>query len=313
MDEKKHDHEASEGSRDIELVITIEGEWQFTSFTPVRMGLDCILMGCGLDVMHPADLYLRFALRPLKQSGASYFAQAYIPTQPAQAIEGARISHAHEDPGRQEGNFPPARQGAQAGLGKTRFPRIVQWRGERSRVPSSMASLDCSGDFATVPRELAATIWKLRVSVTASVPGKSKREVEPGSGCGGFPRSARLLRHADFERVYKQGRRHFSASMTVFYWPRPETDDVGANRRPGLRIGFTVGRALGGAVQRNRMKRRLREAVRLTRPVAETNADVVINPKKTLLTVDFVEVVNEVRRAFVVIEQKLAGKAEQKA
>ena len=44
----------------------------------------------------------------------------------------------------------------------------------------------------------------------------------PRAGKGTFPRSARLLRHADFERVYKQGRRHFSASMTVFYWQRPE-------------------------------------------------------------------------------------------
>ncbi len=52
---------------------------------------------------------------------------------------------------------------------------------------------------------------------------------------------------------------------------------------PGLRVGFTVGRALGGAVQRNRMKRRLREAVRLTRPSNATSADVVINPKKVLL------------------------------
>ena len=77
----------------------------------------------------------------------------------------------------------------------------------------------------------------------------------------------------------------------------------------GLRIGFTVGRALGGAVQRNRMKRRLREAVRLARPAGGVNADVVINPKKSVLTVDFAEVVNEVSRAFVVIEEKLAGKA----
>ncbi len=143
--------------------------------------------------------------------------------------------------------------------------------------------------------------------MTASVPGESKREIEPQSGRGGFPRSARLLRHDDFERVYKMGRRHFSASMTVFYWQRPESDDASANRHPGLRIGFTVGRALGGAVQRNRMKRRLREAVRMTRPMTGTNADVVINPKKLFLTVDFADVVNEVRRAFEVIEQKLAG------
>jgi len=127
-----------------------------------------------------------------------------------------------------------------------------------------------------------------------------------------FPRTARLLRHADFERVYKQGRRHFSASMTVFYWPRPQepsaATDRGANPAMGLRVGFTVGRALGGAVQRNRMKRRLREAVRMTRPVAAIAADVVINPKKTLLTTDFAAVLNEVSRAFAVIEQKLSGK-----
>jgi ribonuclease P protein component len=136
-----------------------------------------------------------------------------------------------------------------------------------------------------------------------------------------FPRAARLLRHADFERVYKQGRRHFSASMTVFYWPRPEAG-VGepANKLParkpaphGLRVGFTVGRVLGGAVQRNRMKRRLREAVRMTRPVPGVSADVVINPKKSLLATDFADVLNEVRRAFVVIEEKLAGKTRTRA
>ena len=95
--------------------------------------------------------------------------------------------------------------------------------------------------------------------------------------------------------------------MTVFYWPRPAVPPEKEAPR-GLRIGFTVGRALGGAVQRNRMKRRLREAVRMTRPVAGVAADVVINPKKSLLATDFAAVLNEVARAFVVIEQKLSGK-----
>jgi len=133
-----------------------------------------------------------------------------------------------------------------------------------------------------------------------------------------FPRTARLLRHADFERVYKQGRRHFSASMTVFYWPRPAVEalEAGTGRgsgSTGLRVGFTVGRALGGAVQRNRMKRRLREAVRLSHPPAGVAADVVINPKKSLLTTDFAAVVNEVTRAFAVVEQKLSQKQSEKA
>ena len=76
-------------------------------------------------------------------------------------------------------------------------------------------------------------------------------------------------------------------------------------------MGFTVGRALGGAVQRNRMKRRLREAVRVTRPVATIAADVVINPKKSLLAADFEDVKKEVSRAFTVIQQKLAAKPAQ--
>lgn len=149
--------------------------------------------------------------------------------------------------------------------------------------------------------------------MTAGVPGASNQGIERRTAKS-FPRSARLLRHADFERVYKQGKRHFSASMTVFYLQRAE-GFAGARGQitPGLRVGFTVGRALGGAVQRNRMKRRLREAVRLTRPQPGLSADVVINPKKVLLTTGFEVVLNEVRQAFVVIERKLAGKGSAAA
>jgi ribonuclease P protein component len=120
-----------------------------------------------------------------------------------------------------------------------------------------------------------------------------------------FPRSARLLRHADFERVYKHGRRHFSSTMTVFYLQRePQAGSSPSGSSPstsGCRVGFTVSRAHGGAVVRNRMKRRLREAVRLSRPPVTPDVDVVINPKKALLSADFPSIVNEVARAFVVI------------
>lgn len=133
---------------------------------------------------------------------------------------------------------------------------------------------------------------------------------------GKFPRSARLLRRADFERVYKQGRRHFSAAITVFYLSRPKESTgtrTGAPAPHGMRVGFTVGRALGGAVQRNRMKRRLREAVRLTRPAPGASVDVVINPKKSCLAIEFSTLLNEVAQAFGVIEQKFAGKSGVKS
>jgi len=154
--------------------------------------------------------------------------------------------------------------------------------------------------------------------VTDAVPLTRLDSRMPPKQAARFPRAARLLRHADFERVYKQGRRHFSSSMTVFYWPRQDGELAGKLpvRKPGpqgLRVGFTVGRVLGGAVQRNRMKRRLREAVRMTRPVTGVAADVVINPKKSLLAADFADVLNEVQRAFGVIEEKLAGKTRTRA
>ena len=121
----------------------------------------------------------------------------------------------------------------------------------------------------------------------------------PGKG-GKFPRSVRLLRHADFERVYKQERRHFAAHLTVFYLPRP----VNENAAEGGRVGFTVSKVLGGAVVRNRMKRRLREAVRLHGPIRGA-VDVVINPKKSLLAAAFADLQNEVGKAFEVIEKSI--------
>ncbi len=131
-----------------------------------------------------------------------------------------------------------------------------------------------------------------------------------------FPRAARLLKHSDFERVYKQGRRHFSTHMTVFYLRQVQ----GAVREPAspenalpetlARVGFTVGRVLGGAVVRNRIKRRLREAVRLRRAVLKSagSVDVVINPKKSVLTVEFSVVLEEVGRALDAIAKKLVEK-----
>ena len=132
-----------------------------------------------------------------------------------------------------------------------------------------------------------------------------------GSFPRGFSRSGRLLKHSDFERVYKQGRRHFSSHMTVFYLRQAEgASPEGALPKKSARVGFTVGRVLGGAVQRNRIKRRLREAVRLRRAVlAGVGAvDVVINPKKSVLTLEFSLVLEEVGRALEAIAKKLVEK-----
>ena len=112
----------------------------------------------------------------------------------------------------------------------------------------------------------------------------------------GFPRSARLLKHADFERVYRQGRRQFSSHMTVLFLQQAAGE---------ARVGFTVGRVLGGAVERNRIKRRLREAVRRHRSLLTCPVDVVINPKRSVMVVEFAVLLEEIRRTFEQIAKKL--------
>src|SRR3954454_15741143 len=118
---------------------------------------------------------------------------------------------------------------------------------------------------------------------------------------GSLPKQARLLRHADFERVYKGGRRLFSANMTVF-WLRREAGSEQAERvlpgTSGPRIGFTVGRVLGGSVVRNRIRRRMREAVRLSRERLTAPVDVVINPKKSAQVAAFEQLLQDVAEAF---------------
>jgi ribonuclease P protein component len=94
--------------------------------------------------------------------------------------------------------------------------------------------------------------------------------------------------------------------MTVFYLRQAEADAPDKSAR----IGFTVGRVLGGAVERNRIKRRLREAVRQRRAALKGAGavDVVINPKKSVLTLEFSVVLEEVGRALDVIAKKLVEK-----
>lgn len=135
--------------------------------------------------------------------------------------------------------------------------------------------------------------------MSAAAPNTRLNASGPGGGAR-FPRSLRLLRHSDFELVYKEGRRHFAAHMTVFYRRRAQGE--------GIRVGFTVSKALGGAVIRNRMKRRLREAVRLHFPTTQVPLDVVINPKASVLKVDFSGLGSEISRAFEVIQKSTDAK-----
>lgn len=96
--------------------------------------------------------------------------------------------------------------------------------------------------------------------------------------------------------------------MTVFYLRR-EGDQLQAQSASQCRFGFTIRKVLGGAVERNRMRRRLREAVRLQAAPPPNGFDVVINPKASLLSANFEELKAEVAKAFQVIQRSVAQEA----
>src|SRR5271157_5783336 len=118
-----------------------------------------------------------------------------------------------------------------------------------------------------------------------------------------FPKSKRLLRHADFQRVYRSGRRQFTGNMTVFFLRRTAAIDA-AYDSGWLRVGFTVGKVLGGSVERNRIKRRMREAVRTSWPAVEAPVDVVFHPRKSVAELPFEQVASEVARGLQLAVQR---------
>lgn len=81
-------------------------------------------------------------------------------------------------------------------------------------------------------------------------------------------RPGRLSRSAEFDRVYRNGRSVANRYLVVYAFPR-EGDELG-------RVGLSVGRKVGGAVERNRVKRLLREACTTNAEAIPQGHDVVV-------------------------------------
>ena len=95
------------------------------------------------------------------------------------------------------------------------------------------------------------------------------------------------MRRGSFDAVYRAGKRFSSTHFTVFVRP---------NELALSRFGFSIKKALGGAMVRNRIRRRLREIVRCHRQEIPTGWDIVIHPKSKVGTGPFAALADELVR-----------------
>ena len=114
-----------------------------------------------------------------------------------------------------------------------------------------------------------------------------------------FAQTFRLRKHADYQIVYKASRKQFAKQMSYFFTLR--TSPPGEIVTP--RVGLTVGKVMGKAVDRNRIKRRMREAIRKHLPLLHTPVDVILHPRRTILTLDFPTIDREVAQVFRAIQK----------
>lgn len=130
-----------------------------------------------------------------------------------------------------------------------------------------------------------------------NLPARPAVNSSPENASFKFPRNSRLLKHADFQAVYRQGRKYFSGNMIAFY------RESGS---PVPRVGLTVGKVLGGAVERNRIRRRMRAAVQRRLAELARPLDVVLHPRKSVLQLKFEQLDAEIGQVFAAVQRDKA-------
>ncbi len=118
-----------------------------------------------------------------------------------------------------------------------------------------------------------------------------------------MPSTHRLRKHADYGLVYGVSRKHQSTSLSFFYRTRLQA----SASAQAARFGITVPRAIGNAVLRNRIKRRVRVVARGSLHLLPLETDVVLHPRPVVAVMPFPALERELAAVFATIARKLAA------
>src|SRR5262245_59302121 len=166
---------------------------------------------------------------------------------------------------------------------------LLAYRARRERPSSQRAPPSVSGSrtheahLSTEPDPAPSRPW---LPLADEDPGwPARAQASPGQGAeaadsvdsvetrviprtGPFPREARIRRSREFRQIAETGRRRSSGAFVVLVRP--------SEKRARARLGITASRRVGGAVVRNRVKRRIREWFRRAGQMQLAGLDVVI-------------------------------------
>jgi ribonuclease P protein component len=116
----------------------------------------------------------------------------------------------------------------------------------------------------------------------------------------GLPRSRRLRRRAEFLRVQDAGARVTTRNLLLLLAPRPDEEPA--------RMGVVASRKVGGAVQRNRAKRLVREAFRKHPEIFPARTDVVVIVRPGVDRLSSVEIEAEILAVAPLLRKRASGR-----
>ncbi|MBL8240017.1 MAG: ribonuclease P protein component [Bryobacterales bacterium] len=111
-----------------------------------------------------------------------------------------------------------------------------------------------------------------------------------------FSKNSRLLKSADFRKVYDNGSRFSCPYFVAFLFRHTSGTAPEPVQRDGPRIGFTIPRAVGKAVIRNRIRRRIREQLRVRLRQIDPSLDIVLNPRRAAAEAPLAELTRQLER-----------------